>query len=175
MSEKIEADPGESWWDLIRSRQLLFEIVAVVEADHAAVGAAPAATGSLMNYDLAQVLYSRQDEVWVQANTPGNTSGNWVRDSVSAPSGALASSAAAVRDARNRGRFSAALSSPLFRGLDGCVGKRVPLIAGRNLVLGSADAATGPLVVSQSYELGPPESGQSVRLNLDDDRAVGPL
>jgi hypothetical protein len=162
---------------LIRSRQLLFEIVAVVEADHAAFGTAALTPGSLPNYEMAQVLFTRHDDVWVQPNTPGNSGGGsaWVRDSVSAAAGSLASSAASLRDARNRGRFSASLSSPLFRGLDGHVGKRVPKLDGRNLVLGSADATTGPLVVSQSYELGPPESGQSVRLNLDDDRSDGPL
>ena len=176
LREGIEADPQDSWWELIRSRKLLFEVVAAIEADHVASEWAAHRRECPYLGQRAAWIPTRHEEIWLGPGTPGNPATyGFIIDTGTVASGVLQSTAAALRNAKDRGRFSASLSSPLFRGLDGHVGKRVPKLDGRNLVLGSADAATGPLVVSQSYELGPPESGQSVRLNLDDDRSVGPL
>jgi hypothetical protein len=172
----------DSWWALIASGQLQFQIGCAVEADHAAEYRATRSATSGSRYNLAKVVMTDIEERWAHAGLSLAMTGataqaaTWAKiptythDAPDTSPASLRAVAERERDALEDGVVSATLSTWIMDFTRYALGQQVGGISGRNYSFAVSSGAAGvryPNIVGITYRL---SGGQSIELSLDDHR-----
>ena len=177
--------PAASWWGLIATKQLLFRLTCVIEADHATRYDATRRSTSRTRLRRGEYMALTSQETWVQPGTTYNSGGgtDWVKvpgwgtATAGVDPEKLVNVRAAAEQRRDKLedlRVSAASTTWLFDLDRFKLGDRITGIRKRNLSL-SANAGSeqrSPTVRSIDYVLAP-GGQQGIRLNLDDMAMTG--